>query len=107
MTDDAKYLLDLFVIQYDMFKESMLDKNLRYDKFDRYSYSASAIKLVINDIEECTSYKDVSLIRQILRLHIEMYENFLNNSEHKHECFEYAMKALNYLYSLTEGYVDE
>lgn len=107
MTDDARYLLDTFTKQFDMFKELMKDKMVRRDKFDRYSYSATAISLVISDIKECTSYKDVALIRQILRLHLDLYEGFIRHAEHKHKAYECALKAIMYLYSLTEVYVDD
>lgn len=107
MSDDARYLIDLFEMQYEMFKKSMLDKQLRNDKFDRYSYSATAIELILNDIRECTSYKDVSLIRQIITLHLEMYDTYLKRSKEAPKRFTYAFKATNYLYSLTGGYLND
>lgn len=110
MTDDASYLMETFERQYLMFIENMKDRRLRRDKFDRYSYSSHAIKLLLNDVRECTSYKDVSLIRQLIRLHIEMYVTFINEAirygKEPHLSFTIACKAMKYLYALTEGYVE-
>ncbi len=110
MTEDAKYLIDLFTKQYNMFMEGMKDKRLRRDKFDRYSYSSHAIKLLLNDIDECTSYKDVSLIRQLVRLHAEMYVSFIHqatkNNREPRKSFVVAYKAMKYFYNLTEVYIE-
>ena len=73
MSEDAKQVLELFENHLSMLKGFITDKNVRRDKFDRYSYSITAIRSILNDIYECTSYKDISLIRQILRLHEEFY----------------------------------
>lgn len=109
MSSDAAYLIDMFTIQYEMFKKSMLDRGLRWDKFDRYSYSATAIEMLLEDLKaaEDTSYVDVSLIRQIIRLHIEMYESYIHKQRGNSKRFEYALKSVNYLYSLTGGYLNE
>ncbi len=108
MTEDARYLIDTFTKQYDMFIELMKDKRVRRDKFDRYSYSSYAIKLLLNDIDECTSYKDVSLIRQLVMLHAEMYASFISgskkNNKEPRKSFMCGYKAMKYFYNLTEVY---
>lgn len=108
MTDDARYLIETFRKQYDMFIELMKDKRLRRDKFDRYSYSSYAIKLLLQDVDECTSYKDVSLIRQLIMLHAEMYASFISGREKYNKepkmCFKCGYKAMKYFYNITEGY---
>lgn len=110
MTDDASYLMETFERQYLMFIENMKDRRLRRDKFDRYSYSSHAINLLLNDLRECTSYKDVSLIRQLIRLHMEMYVTFINEAirygKEPHLSFTVAYKAMKYFYALTEGYIE-
>ena len=105
MSNDAQYLIDMFNKQLDMFSKLMHDKGLRRDKLDKYSYSSTAIRWVLNDIKECTSYIDVAHIRQILGLHMDMYESFKAHSEHEHKNFDCEMKAIMYLYSLTEVYI--
>ena len=110
MSDDAKCVLELFEIHLEMLEDLITDKNVRRDKFDRYSYSSHAINLLLNDLRECTSYKDVSLIRQLIRLHMEMYVTFINDAirygKEPHLSFTVAYKAMKYFYALTEGYVE-
>ena len=105
MSEDAKQVLELFENHLSMLEGFITDKNVRRDKFDRYSYSITAIRSILNDIYECTSYKDVSLIRQILRLHEEFYSSVVDNREKPQRLFVCALNATRYLYSLTGGYV--
>ena len=105
MSEDAKHVLELFENHLNMLEGFITDKNVRRDKFDRYSYSITAIRSILNDIYECTSYIDISLIRQILRLHEEFYSSVVDNREKPQHLFVCALNATRYLYSLTGGYV--
>ena len=87
MSEDAKHVLELFENHLSMLKEFTTDKNVRRDKFDRYSYTITAIGSILNDIYECTSYIDISLIRQILRLHEEFYYSDVDNREQPQRIF--------------------
>lgn len=105
MSEDAKQVLELFENHLSMLEELITDKNLRRDKFDRYSYSITAIRSILTDIYECTSYIDISLIRQILRLYEEFYSGVVDNREKPHRLYVCSLNATRYLYSLTGGYV--
>ena len=107
MSDDAKCVLELFEIHLEMLEELITDKNVRRDKFDRYSYSITAIRSILDDIHECTSYIDISLIRQILRLHEEFYASVVDNREKPQRLFVCALNATRYLYSITGGFVND
>lgn len=107
MTGDALYLTDMFKMQYDFFKSGMLDKNLRRDKFDRYSYSSWAIKETLDAINAWDGYLCVQTIREILREQIGMYEMFYHANENTQERYKHALNAVKYLYKLTEGYCYE
>lgn len=105
MSEDAKQVLELFENHLAMLEKLITDKNVRRDKFDRYSYSITAIRSILSDIYECTSYRDVSLIRQILRLHEEFYSSVVDNRDNPQRLFVCALNATRYLYSLTGGYI--
>ena len=76
---------------------SIWDSKLKQDNWDD--------RHTLDDIYECTSYKDISLIRQILRLHEEFYSSVVDNREKPQRLFVCALNATRYLYSLTGGYV--
>lgn len=107
MTGDALYLVDLFKMQYDFFKSGMLDKGLRRDKFDRYSYSSWAINDTIEAIKTYDGMVCVSVIREILREQISIYEMYYRSNEKTQERYKHALNAVNYLYKLTGGYCYE
>ena len=52
MSEDAKQVLELFENHLSMLEGLITDKNVRRDKFDRYSYSITAIRSILNDIYE-------------------------------------------------------
>ena len=107
MSEDAKHVLELFENHLSMLGEFITDKNVRRDKFDRYSYSITAIRSILDDIHECTSYIDISLIRQVLRLHEQFYSSVVNNREKPQRLFVCALNATRYLYSITGGFVND
>lgn len=107
MTGDALYLFDLFKMQYDFFKTGMLDKGLRRDKFDRYSYSSWAINDTLEAIKAYDGMVSVSVIREILREQISMYDMYYRANKKTQERYKHALNAVNYLYKLTGGYCYE
>lgn len=107
MTGDALYLRDMFKMQYDFFKTGMLDKGLRRDKFDRYSYSSWAIKETLDAIDAYCGYVSVQTLREILREQIGIYDMYYRSNENTQERYKHALNAVKYLYKLTEGYIYE
>lgn len=105
MTDDAKYLYDLFIIQLGNVNECMLNKKLSFRRFDRYSYGKWAIIETVEAIRETPSCVSVKTIRDILKYQIMSYEMYYNADEERQKRYLYAMEMCQYLLKLTGGYL--
>ena len=110
MSDDARYLIDTFMRQYGAIKETLTNRRRHIDDFDRLSFHAWAIGEAINNITELvftSKYIGVREIRYVLDEMYTMYTGFYDVNPKIHLKFKYAADAIEKLYKLTEGYVNE
>ena len=107
MTSDAIYLYDMFRMQYDFFKTGLLDKGLRRDKIDRYSYSSWAIKETLDVIDTLDDLVTVGVIRNVLREQMTMYDQYYSRNPNNQMRYKHALNAVKYLFKLTGGFVYE
>lgn len=107
MSEDALWLVDLFQMQLGSLRGELSDPRIRRDKFDKFSYSAWAITETMLSIDDYSGFVEASTIREILKMQFHDYTNYYINSRNKELSikYKYAADMVEYLYTLTEGYV--
>lgn len=108
MTSDALYLYDLFKIQREVLVTDLIKGGLNYFKFDKFSFSAWAIKEFIDAVDSLSLIDDmvtVATMREILRMQMTEYSNYYNVDSKKHIRYKYALDMLTDLYKITGGWV--
>lgn len=107
MSDDAKWLLDLFKMQLEVLKNEMLDDRIRRDRFDKLSYSSWAITETLLIVNEYSGYICVSILREILNMQYYDYITYYEKNKKQHVRYKYASEIIKNLLNLTEGYIND
>lgn len=107
MNDDASYILDLLAMQRDSLKRALLDKRIRREKFDRFSYSAWAIQETLDAVEQYGSYHyiTVSVIVNILQNQERDYCRYYEYNNDKQQRYGYALDTISQVLKITGGYL--
>lgn len=62
----------------------MYDPKINRKVFDIYSYMSWALEFFLESLYDCTHHPDVDVIRNLLLVHIEEYNKFIDNSISNH-----------------------
>lgn len=109
MTPDALFLMDLFDMDWMIYKNETLQKTIKPDTFDKFSYSMWAIEefyKVIDSLSNTYDPIDVDDLREILRTQMMVYDSWYGDNN-KQIRYKYARDAISELYRLSGGYVNE
>lgn len=107
MSEDAKWIVDLFKMQLGCLKNQLMDGKLTYDRFDELSYESWAIEETLLAINDYQGYVSVKLIREILRLQLHDYQFYGSSNKPAHRKFNFAAEMIKELLDLTRGYVSD
>ncbi|MPM43215.1 hypothetical protein SDC9_89888 [bioreactor metagenome] len=107
MSNDALWLIDLFRIQIDCYRDELVNTRIKREKFNRFSYSAWAITETLLAIENYEGYVCVGTIREILKMQLYDYKKYSKGRSEIHQNYLYAAEVIEYLLTLTDGYVSD
>lgn len=109
MNDDAMYVIDLLNIQRDVLRKALTDKQIRRDKFDRFSYSAWVIEETLETIAQYGSkqYISVGVIRELLKEQARDYDKYCKSNKDNTIRYQSAVDMTEYLLQLTGGFINE
>lgn len=95
--DEGRDLITVIEAELELNRHLMRDEKMKPSTFDMYSYSAWAIEQFLFNLYDCSHHMDVSVIRQLIFIHIDQYNKFIDNSTgdpYRYMCAVDAMKQL-------------
>lgn len=99
------WLMELLQMQLEALKDALTNVRLRRDRFDKFSYSSWAITETLLAIDDYSGYVCVGTIREILTMQLHDYKSYYNRNKEKNIKYMYAAEIIEYLLTLTEGYI--
>lgn len=105
MTNDAKWIIEIFQLQIASLRKELTNPRLRPDKFDKYSYSSWAVVETLLAIDDYSGYITVGTIKEILDMQLVDYEHYYNSNKELHIKYKYARDMIQNLLELIGGWI--
>lgn len=107
MTNDALYLIEIFTMQRDLLKTEMLNKSIRIEQFNRYSYGAWAIQELLNAVDEYEGIVTAASIHNMIRLLMDEFDRYYCRNKDRNMRYKHALNILEELSKISGGYIYE
>lgn len=107
MSDNALWILDLLQIQIQILQRDLLNKRVKRELFDKYSYRSWALTETMLVIDDYSGYVNTSVIQEVLTMQLDDYLRYYNTNPKMQIKYLYASQVIESLLKIAGGYVND
>ena len=100
-------LIKLIEAKLKTIRAYMKDKDIKRPLFDIYSYMSWALEFFILNLYDCSPHMDILSIRNLIFIHIEEYDNYVNKtkSDHNKDRYMAALEVMKDVERISRAFV--
>lgn len=98
-------LIQMINVRVDTIKDCMKDQYINRRRFDSYSYMLWAMEFFMDNLYDCYVHMDIATIRELICIHIDQYNDWIERCRGNHERWTAALEAMMSLKMLSDWFV--